>query len=41
VISTHGLVKKTNKVPQDEIDRAETLRKQYFNEKNQVKNENV
>jgi phage-related protein len=37
VISTHGLVKKTDKVPKSEIDRAETLRKKYFNEKNQNK----
>jgi len=33
VISTHGLIKKTDKVPKSEIDRAEKLRKKYFNEK--------
>jgi phage-related protein len=30
VITTHGLVKKTNKIPKTEIDRAERLRKAYF-----------
>ena len=33
VISTHGLIKKTDKVPQSEIERAEKLRMKYFNEK--------
>jgi len=33
VISTHGLIKKADKVPKSEIDRAEKLRKKYFNEK--------
>lgn len=33
VISTHGLVKKTGKTPLKEIERAEKLRKQYFNTK--------
>ena len=32
VISTHGLVKKTDKIPKSEIERAEKLRKKYFNE---------
>ncbi len=31
VISTHGLVKKADKTPQGEIDKAENIRKQYFN----------
>ena len=31
VISTHGLIKKTDKTPQGEIEKAENLRKQYFN----------
>jgi len=31
VISTHGLIKKTDKTPQGEIDKAENIRKQYFN----------
>lgn len=30
VISTHGLIKKTDKTPQGEIEKAENLRKQYF-----------
>lgn len=34
VISTHGLIKKTDKIPQAEIDRAEFLRIKYFNDKN-------
>lgn len=34
VISTHGLIKKTDKIPKSEIDKAERLRQQYFNEKN-------
>jgi phage-related protein len=36
VISTHGLVKKTDKTPQNEIERAENLRKKYFNEKYKI-----
>ncbi len=31
VIATHGLVKKTQKTPKKEIDKAEQLRKDYFN----------
>lgn len=34
VISTHGLIKKTDKIPKSEIERAEKSREQYFNEKN-------
>ena len=37
VISTHGLIKKVDKIPQSEIDRAEKLRKNYFNEKTSKK----
>ncbi len=33
VIATHGFTKKTQKTPQREIDRAEKLRKEYFNSK--------
>jgi phage-related protein len=40
VISTHGLIKKTGKVPKSEIERAESSRVKYFNEKT-VSNENV
>jgi phage-related protein len=34
VISTHGLIKKTDKIPKTEIERAEKLREEYFNDKN-------
>jgi phage-related protein len=37
VISTHGLIKKTDKTPPSEIDRAEKLREKYFNEKTSKK----
>lgn len=30
VISTHGLIKKTDKTPQSDLDKAERLRKKYF-----------
>ncbi len=30
IIATHGFVKKTWKVPQKEIDRAEAIMKQYY-----------
>lgn len=33
VISTHGIIKKTDKTPKVDIDRAEALRIKYFNEK--------
>ena len=33
VISTHGIVKKTNKIPKSEIEKAERIRKQYFERK--------
>ena len=31
IISTHGIVKKTGKTPDKEIEKAEALRKKYFN----------
>ncbi len=34
VISTHGVIKKTDKIPKSEIDKAESLRQQYFDDKN-------
>lgn len=37
VVSTHGLIKKTDKIPKSEIDRAEKLREKYFNDKNKKK----
>lgn len=36
VIATHGFIKKVDKVPANEIDRAERLRDKYF--KNKTKN---
>jgi phage-related protein len=33
VISTHGFIKKADKTPKAEIEKAERLRNQYFNEK--------
>ena len=35
VVATHGLVKKTQKTPPNEIKKAEKLRKQYFDNKKQ------
>lgn len=37
VIATHGFIKKVQKTPQKEIDRAEALMKEYFNYKNRKK----
>ena len=37
VISTHGLIKKTDKIPKSEIEKAERLREKYFNNKNKEK----
>lgn len=33
VMATHGFIKKVDKVPAKEIERAENLRKKYFEEK--------
>ncbi len=33
VIATHGIVKKTQKTPKREIEKAEKSRKEYFNSK--------
>jgi phage-related protein len=33
VLATHGFVKKDEKVPQKEIDKAERIRQQYFKNK--------
>ena len=35
VISTHGIVKKTDNTPRKEIDKAEKLRLMYFDQKTQ------
>ena len=34
VISTHGLIKKTDKTPKGDIEKAERLRKVYLEQKN-------
>lgn len=34
VISTNGLIKKTDKIPSSEIDRADRIRIKYFEQKN-------
>lgn len=34
VLATHGFVKKTQKIPKNEIKRAEEIRKEYFKQKN-------
>ena len=34
VLSTHGLIKKTGKTPTTDLDKAERIRKQYFDQKN-------
>lgn len=34
VITTHGIIKKTDKIPKGDLERAEQLRANYFNVKN-------
>lgn len=33
IITTHGFIKKTQKTPQKEIDKANAIRKEYFSQK--------
>jgi phage-related protein len=33
VIATHGVIKKSNKVPKSEIEKAERIRREYFKNK--------
>ena len=33
VISTHGIIKKVSKVPKGDIEKADKLREEYFNQK--------
>ena len=40
VISTHGLIKKTEKIPKSEIERAKKTREKYFTDKT-GNNENI
>jgi len=37
VVATHGILKKTQKTPPKEIEKAEEIRKQYMNNKNNKK----
>ncbi len=34
VLATHGLIKKTGKTPQTDLDKAERIRQQYLKQKN-------
>ncbi|MCK9411620.1 MAG: type II toxin-antitoxin system RelE/ParE family toxin [Prolixibacteraceae bacterium] len=36
VIGTHGIAKKTNQTPKDEIKKAERIKREYFEEKNRT-----
>jgi phage-related protein len=38
VLSTHGIIKKTGKTPEKEIEKAEQIRLKYFEIKNDKKN---
>ena len=40
VLSTHGIIKKTGKTPEKEIEKAEQIRLQYFELKNKTQNSN-
>ncbi len=40
VLTTHGIIKKTDKTPEKEIERAERIRVKYFKLKNGQKNDN-
>lgn len=35
VVATHGIIKKTQKTPKKEIEKAERIRQEYFNDKKQ------
>jgi phage-related protein len=34
ILSTHGLIKKTDKTPKTDLEKAESIREQYFAKKN-------
>lgn len=40
VLATHGIIKKTDKIPNKEIEKAKQTRRQYFELKNEIKNGN-
>jgi len=33
VIATHGIIKKTDKIPKAEVEKAKSIMKQYFGQK--------
>jgi phage-related protein len=37
VVGTHGIAKKTNKTPKEEIKKAERIKREYFEQKNKEK----
>ena len=39
VLTTHGIIKKTDKTPEKEIDKADRIRLKYFELKNKNKND--
>ncbi|NOU16535.1 MAG: type II toxin-antitoxin system RelE/ParE family toxin [Bacteroidales bacterium] len=39
VVATHGIIKKTDKVPKGEIEKARAIMKLYFEQKNNSKHE--
>ena len=41
VIATHGFIKKTQKTPAKEIAKAEAMRKEYFNDKKQIRGKDI
>lgn len=36
VIATHGIIKKTDKIPKAEIEKAKAIMKQYFEQKSKI-----
>jgi phage-related protein len=39
-LATHGIIKKTDKIPEKEIEKAKQIRQQYFELKNEIQNGN-
>ena len=40
VLATHGIIKKTEKIPEKELEKAEQIRLKYFELKNKLRNGN-
>jgi phage-related protein len=38
IVGTHGIAKKTNQIPNEEIKRAERIKRAYFEERNSTNN---